>query len=143
MVVEVAASCSLRCPRISWRSGCDSAFQRRASPVTRRGVVLTGAAYHLCRKNYAKNSLQNSLCKSTVVGMQTWTAHHRLGRLVALAVGAFLVPWCAVLGATLPASARVPNWSLAWVGPALAAAVAALCAATSVSRGSPRAGTPA
>jgi hypothetical protein len=29
--------------------------------------------------------------------------HHRLGRLAALAVGAFLLSWCAVLGATLPA----------------------------------------
>jgi len=75
--------------------------------------------------------------------MQTWTAHHRLGRLVALAVGAFLVPWCAVLGATLPASAHVANWSLAWVGLDLAEAVAALFAATLLTRGSPRAAIPA
>src|SRR6185312_8857863 len=98
-----------------------------------------------CRKNYAENSLQNFLCNSTVVGMQTCEhpprtgtppvagtpphpgiRHHCLGRLVALAVGAFLLPWCAVLGATLPASAHVPNWSLAWVGLDLAEAVAAL-----------------
>jgi hypothetical protein len=105
--------------------------------------VLTGAAYHLCRKNYAENSLQNYLCNSTVVGMQTWTAHHRLGRLVALAVGAFLLPWCAVLDATLPASAHVPNWSLAWVGLDLAEAVAALFTAVLLTRGSPRAGLPA
>jgi hypothetical protein len=84
--------------------------------------------------------LQNFLCNSTVVGMQTWTAHHRLGRLVALAVGAFLLPWCAVLGATLPASAHVPNWSLAWVGLDLAEAVAALFTAVLLTRGSPRAG---
>src|SRR6266496_1107523 len=80
MVVEVAASCSPRCRRMSWRSGCDSAFHRRASPVTRRGVMLTGAAYHhagkfmqrnLCREIYAGNSLQNFLCNSTVVAMQT------------------------------------------------------------------------
>src|SRR6476469_871898 len=81
----------------------------------------------LCSKNYAENSLQNFFCNSTVVGMQTCEhppltetlpmtgappvtgtpphpgiRHHRLGRLVALAVGAFLLPWCAVLGATLP-----------------------------------------
>jgi hypothetical protein len=87
--------------------------------------------------------LQNFLCNSTVVGMQTWTAHHRLGRLVALAVGAFLLPWCAVLGATLPASAHVPNWSLAWVGLDLAEAVATLLTATLLTRGSPRAAIPA
>jgi hypothetical protein len=69
--------------------------------------------------------------------------HHRLGRLVALAVGAFLLPWCAVLGATLPASAHVPNWSLAWVGLDLAEAVAALLTVTLLSRGSPRAAIPA
>src|SRR5690349_17323670 len=80
MVVEVAASCSLRCPRISWPSGCDSAF---------------------------------------------------------------LLPWCAELGATLPASAHVPNWSLAWVGLDLAEAVAALLTATLLTRGSPRAAIPA
>jgi hypothetical protein len=69
--------------------------------------------------------------------------HPRLGRLVALAVGAFLLPWCAVLGATLPASAHVPNWSLAWVGLDLAEAVAALLTATLLTRGSPRAAIPA
>ena len=75
--------------------------------------------------------------------MQTWTAHHRLGRLVALAVGGFLLPWCAVLGATLPASTRVPHWSLAWVGLDLAEAVAALLTAVLLTRGSPRAALPA
>jgi hypothetical protein len=40
----------------------------------------------------------------------------RYARLVAVAVGGFLLPWCAVLGATLPASAHVPHWWLAWVG---------------------------
>jgi len=69
--------------------------------------------------------------------------YHRLGRLVALGVGAFLLPWCAVLGATLPASAHVPNWSLAWVGLDLAEAVAALLTVTLLSRGSPRAAIPA
>ncbi len=49
--------------------------------------------------------------------------HHRLGRLVALAAGAFLLPWCVVLGMTLPASTRVPDWSLAWMGLDFAEAV--------------------
>jgi hypothetical protein len=40
----------------------------------------------------------------------------RYGRLVALAAGAFLVPWCVVLWATLPASADARHWWLAWVG---------------------------
>ena len=75
--------------------------------------------------------------------MQTWTAHHRLGRLVAVAVGGFLLPWCAVLGATLPASTYVPNWSLAWVGLDLAEAVAALLTAVLLTRRSPRAALPA
>ena len=69
--------------------------------------------------------------------------YHRLGRLVALAVGAFLLPWCAVLGATLPASAHVPNWSLAWVGLDFAEAVAALLTAWLLSWDSPRASLPA
>ena len=65
--------------------------------------------------------------------------HRRLGRLVALAVGVFLLPWCAVLWMTLPASTFVPNWSLAWVGLDFAEAVAALLTAVLLSRGSPRA----
>ena len=76
-------------------------------------------------------------------GRQPATRHHRLGRLAALVVGAFLLPWCAVLGTTLPASAHVPNWSLAWVGLDLAEAVAALLTAVLLTRGSPRAGLPA
>jgi len=69
--------------------------------------------------------------------------HHRLGRLVALAAGTFLLPWCAVLGVTLPGSALVPDWALAWVGLDLAEAVAALLTAVLLSRGSPRAALPA
>ena len=45
-----------------------------------------------------------------------------------------------MLGATLPASAYVPNWSLAWVGLDLAEAAAALLTAWLLTRGSPRAG---
>jgi hypothetical protein len=44
IVVDVAGPCSLRCRSISWRSGWDRAFQRLASPVTRRGVVVMIAA---------------------------------------------------------------------------------------------------
>ena len=76
-------------------------------------------------------------------GRHPGARHHRLGRLAALVVGAFLLPWCAVLGATLPASTVVPNWSLAWVGLDLAEAVAALLTALLLTRGSPRAGLPA
>jgi hypothetical protein len=69
--------------------------------------------------------------------------HHRLGRLVALAVGLFLLPWCVVLGMTLPASSFVPDWSLAWMGLDFAEAVAALLTAVLLRRGSPRASLPA
>jgi hypothetical protein len=48
-----------------------------------------------------------------------------------------------VLGATLPASTYVPNWSLAWVGLDLAEAVAALLTAVLLTRRSPRAALPA
>jgi hypothetical protein len=48
-----------------------------------------------------------------------------------------------VLGATLPASAHVPNWSLAWVGLDLAEAAAALLTALLLTRGSSRAALPA
>jgi hypothetical protein len=69
--------------------------------------------------------------------------HHRLGRLVALAVGLFLLPWSVVLGITLPASTFVPDWSLAWMGLDFAEAVAALLTAVLLRRGSPRASLPA
>jgi hypothetical protein len=62
---------------------------------------------------------------------------------VALAVGLFLLPWCVVLGMTLPAAEFVPDWSLAWVGLDFAEAVAALLTAWLLSRGSPRASLPA
>jgi hypothetical protein len=105
--------------------------------------------------------LQNFLCISTVVGMTTCellprellaaeTApatdrprRYRRVRLVALAVGAFLVPWSVMLGMTLPAGTFVPNWSLAWMGLDFAEAVAALLTAWLLSRGSPRASLPA
>jgi hypothetical protein len=67
----------------------------------------------------------------------------RRGRVVALAVGSFLLPWSVLLGMTLPAAEFVPNWSLAWTGLDLAEAAAALLTAWLLGRGSPRAGLPA
>lgn len=64
----------------------------------------------------------------------------RRARLVALAVGGFLLPWCALLGATLPYTARVQNWSLAWVGLDAAEGAAALATAVLLARADVRAG---
>jgi hypothetical protein len=58
----------------------------------------------------------------------------RRARLVALAVGAFLVPWCVLLSATLPATTRVPGWSLAWTGLDGGEAIAALATAVLLAR---------
>jgi hypothetical protein len=82
------------------------------------------------------------LAPGSVVRRQT-ARHHRLSRLVALAVGLFLLPWSVVLGITLPASTFVPDWSLAWMGLDIAEAVAALLTAVLLRRGSPRASLPA
>jgi hypothetical protein len=64
----------------------------------------------------------------------------RRARVVALAVGGFLGPWCVLLGVSLPATASVQHWSLAWAGLDAAEAVAALATAVLLGRGSPRAG---
>jgi len=64
----------------------------------------------------------------------------RRARLVALAVGGFLLPWCALLGATLPSTTRVQNWSLAWVGLDAAEGAAALATAVLLARADVRAG---
>ena len=64
----------------------------------------------------------------------------RRGRLAALAVGAFLLPWCVLLGLTLPATMRAQNWSLAWVGLDGAEAAAALATAWLLARRDQRAG---
>jgi len=58
---------------------------------------------------------------------------------VALAVGGFLLPWCVLLGVTLPAAARAQHWSLAWAGLDGAEAAAALATAVLLARGSARA----
>ena len=63
----------------------------------------------------------------------------RNGRLVALAVGSFLLPWCVLLSMTLPASANAAHWSLAWTGLDGAEAIAALATAALLTRSDPRA----
>jgi hypothetical protein len=68
------------------------------------------------------------------------TALLRHGRLVALAVGCFLLPWCVLLFLTLPATAHAEHWSLAWTGLDGAEAIAALATAALLTRSDPRAG---
>ena len=63
----------------------------------------------------------------------------RRGRVIALAVGCFLLPWCALLFLTLPASAHAGHWSLAWTGLDAAEAAAALATAALLTRSDPRA----
>jgi hypothetical protein len=63
----------------------------------------------------------------------------RRGQLVALGAGGFLLPWCVLLGAALPATARAQNWSLAWAGLDGAEAIAALATAALLARADPRA----
>jgi hypothetical protein len=63
----------------------------------------------------------------------------RLARLAALVVGGFLVPWCVLLGMTLPATAQAQHWSLAWAGLDGAEALAALATAVLLGRADPRA----
>jgi hypothetical protein len=63
----------------------------------------------------------------------------RRARLAALAVGGFLVPWCVLLSAILPATARAQNWSLAWAGLDGAEALAALATAVLLARADTRA----
>jgi hypothetical protein len=54
-------------------------------------------------------------------------------------VGGFLLPWCALLGVTLPATIRVQHWALAWVGLDAAEGVAALATAVLLARADVRA----
>lgn len=63
----------------------------------------------------------------------------RRARLVALAVGGFLLPWIGVLASVLPASAQAQHWALAWTGLDGAEAVAALVTAILLYRGDQRA----
>jgi hypothetical protein len=63
----------------------------------------------------------------------------RRARLVALAVGGFLLPWSVLLAVTLPTTARAQHWWLAWAGLDGAEAAAALATAVLLARRSPRA----
>jgi hypothetical protein len=63
----------------------------------------------------------------------------RRARLAALAVGGFLLPWCVLLAATLPATARVQDWWLAWTGLDGGEALAALSTAVLLARADARA----
>ena len=67
----------------------------------------------------------------------------RRARLVALAVGGFLLPWSALLAVTLPATAQAQHWGLAWAGLDVAEAAAALLTAALLSRGGRGASLPA
>lgn|SRR6185437_14115810 len=63
----------------------------------------------------------------------------RRARLVALAVGGFLLPWSVLLLVTLPASAHAVHWALAWAGLDWAEGTAALATAVLLARGDRRA----
>jgi hypothetical protein len=63
----------------------------------------------------------------------------RRARLVALAVGGFLLPWCVLLSMVLPATAQAQHWSLAWTGLDAAEALAALATAALLAHGDRRA----
>jgi hypothetical protein len=67
----------------------------------------------------------------------------RRARLVALAVGGFLLPWSALLAVSLPATAQAQHWALAWSGLDVAEAAAALATAVLLARGNRRASLPA
>jgi hypothetical protein len=64
----------------------------------------------------------------------------RRARLVALAVGGFLLPWSVLLAVSLPAAAQAEHWALAWSGLDVAEAAAALATAVLLTRGDRRAG---
>lgn len=66
-------------------------------------------------------------------------ALRRWAGLAAFTVGGFLLPWCVLLAAILPATAQAQHWSLAWVGLDIAEAVAALATAALLSRADARA----
>jgi hypothetical protein len=63
----------------------------------------------------------------------------RLAGRAAVAVAAFLGPWCAVLGATLPDTTKAHHWAQAWVGLDLAIALSAAATAVLLGRRDPRA----
>lgn len=63
----------------------------------------------------------------------------RRARLVAVCAAVFLLPWCALLYLSLPATAQASNWGLGWTGLDAAEAIAALVTAVLLGRGDRRA----
>ncbi|HEX4291612.1 MAG TPA: hypothetical protein VH021_21990 [Trebonia sp.] len=80
---------------------------------------------------------------ATRLDAQAQPALLRRARLVALAAGGFLLPLCAVLAVTLPATAQAQHWAMAWTGLDAAEAAAALTTAVLLGRGDSRASLPA
>jgi hypothetical protein len=77
--------------------------------------------------------------RGRAASLQAQPALLRRARLVALAVGGFLLPWSALLAVTLPATAQAQHWALAWTGLDVAEAAAALVTAVLLTRGDRRA----
>jgi hypothetical protein len=77
--------------------------------------------------------------RGRAASLQAQPAPLRRARLVALAVGGFLLPWSALLAVTLPATAQAQHWALAWTGLDVAEAAAALVTAVLLTRGDRRA----
>jgi hypothetical protein len=101
-----------------------SPAHRPASPARRPRPTLRKRLRPTLRTRTAREPLPSAL---------------RRGRVVALSVGCFLLPWCVLLGATLPTTTEVQNWSLAWTGLDAGEAVAALATAWLITREDPRA----
>jgi hypothetical protein len=90
------------------------------SPLTARGAVAGREA-------------------ASALGLRGRLVLQRRARWLALAVGGFLLPWCALLALTLPATAQAQHWALAWTGLDAAEAVAALVTAALLGRADARA----
>ena len=90
-----------------------------------------------------RGRLRDSSRAASPSGLRLQPVLLRRARLVALAVGGFLLPWSAVLAVTLPATAQAQHWAPAWTGLDVAEAAAALATAVLLSRGDRRASLPA
>lgn len=84
----------------------------------------------------ANSAVQRSpvLPTLTRTGAMIWRARH-----VAAVIAIGLVPWSALLGATLPSTYHARNWSMAWLGLDGAVAAAAALTAWLLRRGDVRA----
>ncbi len=103
--------------RWSWRWPRPARRGARGSPGAAGSTSPSGARHRRSRGAVWWPSLPVAAAPTRFI---------RRGRLVALAVGAFLLPWCVVLWATLSALAEARHWWLAWVGLDGAEAVMAL-----------------